>query len=283
MRGTPSLLSICVLCAGLVHPSATKGAPGLSWLSKRGIEIRQSYEGTSGESKPARIFWAHDANADNKDYYQIDLALLKRIRKDASGTSLRALPIIEWHRSTKTEKLSDQLIAKLQAEMMLFSGFTPHVIASAAWNRDLKMGTAEAVLSALLTAFSPTAPFAPGRNLHVGSTAIKYYPYLGYEYRDFDSPARNGNAHFFLLRAYLEAFPFEHILGIQVVVDYTHRFTGAQPNVSSDGWNMFTASLNLFLDSSNSVALGWDYIKGEDPSMNFVEREVSTVSLKLKI
>ncbi len=278
------------------------------WFTNNGISIRKTFDGSKNESKPSAITWVNDSS-EQDSFYLIDIAVkIKEWNITNSGNSLLTLyPIIEWHKNSKDSKELDKISGKVKMEYRMFplhfyssnntiidsispnlspKVFSPLLIGSLGFSEDLRENEGEFNGSLFLTITSnkkwyPGAQFRSPDNGFIG----RYYPYLGFEHFEPTIGDQEAKVEFATGRFYAEYWPFpsktEQFL--QLIFDYTYRTVISEKSCDLDDVSELSLSLNLYLDGKGNVGIGLDYVNGEDPQNGFIDREQTSVSLKIKL
>ena len=277
-----------------------------AWLGEQGVSLRQAFDGTSKEGKPAAVLYIDDAEGDER-YLSVDLAVkLRQVQVHQSpAADLVVYPVFEWHRSDDDRAPVGLLSASARAEYrpvpLLVPGaedlpggsgwaVAPLLLASVGYTDDYENDEGTATATAYLSLTSNLTG-APGSDLRApsGSFLGRYYPYLGYErYGAFgDEGSDVGVA---VARLYVELWPasFAVPLGapsgyLQLVGDVSYRRVVGGAVAGGDGLSYVSAGVNVFPDGRGAVGVGLTYKRGEDPSRLLRRVEVTTVGLKVKL
>lgn len=278
-----------------------------TWLERKGISIRKAVDGSRNESKPAAVTWVDDSTKDGQ-FYLVDLAVRFRERElvNEGDGSLLLYPAVEWHKSTQSGRKADQLSGSLRFEYRPFAlaGYTsdnkrvpplvptqvlravsPLILGSIKYSEDLAREDDEIGGSVFLSLTSNKRGL-PGAAFRSGDGAFRgrYYPYVGLERFEPTIDGTKAGVEFLTARLYFEVYPITSLTHqyMQVVFEYTYRDRIGGDGFSGDSASELSLSVNLYLDDHGNLAIGYDYVKGEDPRNAFLDREISSVALKFR-
>ena len=173
------LLSVLVLvsvAAPHAQPDSTTSRPPLveavQWLQARKLSVRQAFDGSSRENKPATLIFVEDQEGDDA-YFLVDLAV-KAGERDIlrGGPELLVYPVVEWHRADREENPIGIIKGSLRAEFRpvelrassLEDGISspgwpvaPLVLGSVGYANDYEDDAVKATASAHFSLASPLA------------------------------------------------------------------------------------------------------------------------------
>ena len=301
---------IIVYCPldGIVLAESDNGSKISQWMQKHNISIRKTFDGSKNESKPAAIQWVNNANSNEEDHYLVDIAV-KLMEWDLlknSQSIFTVYPVAEWHRNTKESKPVNNASGSLKLEFYplplrgyshdgkpipptyneqrLFT-ISPFLLGSVEFERDFyeNQNELKASLSASLASNKRWLPGSDFRKRN-GAFIGRYYPYLGYEYYEPISSEQKKHASFGVARLYIEYWPVSGIENqyLQMTLDWIYRYSLHSESIESDKIDLLTASISFYLDGRGNIAIGYEYLRGEDPKSGFSFREQSTIGLRIK-
>jgi len=291
--------------AGAEPPEKRNGIA--EWLKRNGISIRKAIDGSRNESRPAAVTWVDDSTKDGQ-FYLVDLAVKLRERElvKVGDGSFLLYPAVEWHKSTQSGRKADQLSGSLRFEYRPFAlaGYSPEnqrlpplfpgqvlravsplILGSIKYSEDLVRKDDEIGGSVFLSLTSNKRGF-PGAAFRSADGAFRgrYYPYVGLERFEPALDGTKAGVEFLTARLYFEVYPVTSLTRqyMQVVFEYAYRDRIGGEGFSGKSASELSLSLNLYLDDHGHLAIGYEYVKGEDPRNAFLDREISSVALKFR-
>jgi hypothetical protein len=307
-----SLLLLVAATSAVAQQAATPSAPEESavarWLQawqSKGLSVRQTFDGSKNESKPAAFSYLNPL-------YTADIGV-KLVEWDPLKNSItHTLPIgpsIEWHR-TNTPKPSNTVDAKLNIEFAQgqLSGFLPdgspapnpsdvpqHTVG---YSISLKPGLTRDVLThttgvehivsftiVSLKNYYPNAITVDTEGRHLW----RYSPSVGAEYygkKDLfdrtDTEQKTTDISFARARLFVVAYPFNANMEDrnEASVDFTYRWrTGGQPILSNNHY--LSVLLTHYLDKKHTIGVGVEYDHGRDPAQKFQNLKQGKLTLRL--
>jgi hypothetical protein len=210
-------------------------------------------------------------------------------------------PFFGWRKNTLSSKKQNVITSGLNYQMMLLNlsatrPFQLFAIATANYKND-RIKSAEGSQASLY--LSPSfngkgGKFYPMPDVRMKSDWLEliYNVYAGLELEHVNSAKKavdQGEADRLYGRILATITPLPDLLDerLQFVPDYTWRSNFSNTIQSENNVNkLWKYSINLVLfkqDSFGSIAVGYDFQKGVDPSAGYQDQQVGTLSLKIKI
>lgn len=268
---------LLVLVLGLLAPDA---------LGQ--IKVRERFDGSKNENKPAALLWVLQSDSQGGDFGQADVA----VKWEAGNDPFTYGTVVEWHKTTSEDAKSDRLQTKVNADWFSpkrFLSIKPYLVASFGGEFDL-LGDADQVKASLWGTLHGDSGIYPGASIRTcsGRLLARWYPYWGVEY--FGEPTDGGDAAWFHAgRAYVELWPIGWGTGentrnlVQVTLTFTRRY-GLGDGADSIGTNkILDLGLTVFLDRQGRAGIGVSYRRGEDPSAGFQFVERTTFAFRFKM
>lgn len=307
---TFTILSVVSICS-FASSETSEDSGLLDWLSNKSVEIRRSFSGSVKEAgAPATISVVNDS--DNDDFYSIDLAI--RAGEfgswDSKNWQGRFFPIIEHHKNTKTNSRVDksEISIGAEAEYSLGSCSSPNgapipfcrsLLFDARFRlvRDSENDKTTRAISVLAAPFGVHAGW-PGSDFVTenGESFFYWLPSIGLQAyqslpieRKIDGEsvliAPSIDEVFAVGRLNAEFSPFADRLSgrLALVFEYTHYNLIGSSDFLDDSQDNLVLSLDYFLDSKKRVGIGLKYENGESPTRNFLDSEIITFGLSLRI
>ena len=269
-----------------------------SGLMKK-IKMRKSLQSVSETAEAASIIYTK-AKDSSSSSWAANIGIGYAILDEA----VTLTPYIEYHKNTLVTKKQDS--RELGVAFRWDIGdhathkFIPILLASGKYNEDQEKDN-KSLRSSLAFSLKPGAilkdkwkSISPNQDFPVGkSFNLNYSPYLGLESENrlsADKPEAKGYIYrwYFRINPVLSFFPPAKLIPgyFELAVDYQYRrdFAKSVQEISTRRHEYFTASINynLFREGDTKVQLGFDYIKGEDPTQNFLSQSYHALSLKAK-
>lgn len=305
------LLSLgIVLCLVRSADAAEPSTSGpLDWLEEKGVEMRKSFSGTSRDSADAASL-SYVNGDDGDDFYNIDLAVkLTSWNWDNEGNLQgRLYPVIEYHQRTQASNRVDTTSAGVVAELERSLGdcyvsgisidFCTAIFADIGFQLKRDSQNNKTIRSAsLLTGLTGKYSFWPTKQISLGRfLEFTYLPIVGIEhYETLPIEQKIDGEVVTLADAVDETFqsarlnvalrPFHDELSgrLVIVLNQTHRWLLGSSDAIDNHTHFSEAALNFFLDDNRRIALGFTYSNGESPARNFLDEEVSSIALKIKL
>lgn len=281
----------------------------ITWITSN-MEIRQTFDGSKEEQKPATVAYVQNADVDDS-FYQIDFAVRigeKDLAEDSERHQLNLSPTAEWHR-TSIPKAVDTISAKLQLEHVYGKlreydefgkevtsvggetdiGWVTILRAGPARDRQQNVTAGDASITFTIKSHRPGLPNS-FVNLRNGTRIFRYAPHLGVDYYSnkpiFIGTTETQGIDLALARANLNMafYPFnaDNTNRREVLLEYTyfHHLAGDDRLGSMRYW---TAQANYYLDANGRVAIGYTYERGENPAKKFLRVRQSSVGLRIKL
>lgn len=199
--------------------------------------------------------------------------------------------LIEYHRNTQIEKEQNTLKCGLKCIGIfgdISRGFAHYVHANLNFKRekvkDWKSGE-------ILLRYTPIITILNIDQIK-GPEWIKmvWRPTLGLDYENvYDAPNNGvkGNVLRGVGEVVLELYPFatkmDHRLVISVLIAYWHDVSKSEGfNNTDDSHPLFNAGISYYLDPGKHVAIGVNYVNGENPTEGLKEQKYTQVGIKIK-
>jgi hypothetical protein len=167
---------------------------------------------------------------------------------------------------------------------------TPLILGSLDYTRDWE-ADGNVIKASFFIAPLSYKPYFPHAKLRDKSGAFRgrYYVYLGYEYFKNNSEVLDYNIGFASARLYLELWPISTPARnyLQLIFDYIYRKKahGSGGNISDS--QDLSVGLNFYLfgnkSGSPNIAVGIDYLHGEDSQNSFIFRKQWSIGIRIKL
>ncbi len=267
------------------------------------LRLRQSAVNPSTREKPASFQFNVPKDAANS--YAVDLALSWH-PEGKSGTyengtaySLEGSPFIEWHRQTQSENEQNTLLmgGSYSYVHMPSKVFSLTNIGSVKFKDDrILTGQGYYVTWGLMPLYQK---WYIGRSTKSELFPVTFFPFVDLQFEGADDvltdqvdammnpiKERGSTARAkFAIEAYAQ--PLSKLLNdrLELSATYSHwvalsrsgGFNHRDPNPT-----LFQASLNYYLSSDNTAAIGVDFRDGENPEEGFDDQQFLSVAFKLK-
>lgn len=279
------------------------------WFTAHKLAIRKTFDGSKEEQNPASFLYFREPTGSDTEFAVFDVAVkLSEVEllENSNTSTLLLFPVVEYHRTTKVGKRINKYGFTGKAEWRPF-GITappppggaimppkgpgvylpvaPTLILEAKQSKDWESKTSERKFAAMVL-FTSNYPFAPGGDWRSASGAFRgrYYPYLGMERHQLRGVSADTIANVAVGRVWLELWPIATPTRqyFQVTGDAAFRRNLSDGSGLARILSDFTAGANLYLDGNGHVGVGVDYSKGRDATQRFVNREKTSIGLKIK-
>lgn len=272
------------------------------WLNDNNFALRQTFDGSKNENKPASFSYQENHLNSLKDFFNADVAIklsqfeaLKN--KDAV---LLFYPKIEWHKSSDLNDLKNKLEGGINIEYLPFGLKTPNInsnlpngryiispyfIGNSSFKRNIITSVFETKLS-LQVSLASNYKFLPGSTFRIKNDKFiaRYYPYLGIEYNHIPNLITKGETTSFsayYIRLFAEIWLIPQTL--QVNLDGTYREIINNSTTIKTTLPTFTGSIFLYPGKQESFGLGYEYKHGYDNSGTYQLIQISSLKLFWKI
>lgn len=269
------------------------------------LTLRKSFQSKNDKAEAASITF--NKPKDTTGSWATDIAIGYNILSGVRHTTITLDPYVELHKNTLVKKKQDsrEIGAALQWQMHNLDsngrGSSPILIFAAKYNQDKIKQNYSLRSNLYLTAFfdAPRDKFysflIPNNLVTAGSVFdFVYAPYIGVEQENrtkTNLAAAKGHIYRFYARVNptVSLFPKSASLQgkIALSADYQFRydFDKTVSEIAKDRHEYFTAGVNyaFIQESTKSAKIGFDYIKGEDPTANFQDQSYYAISLKVKL
>ncbi|WP_299531845.1 hypothetical protein [Ulvibacterium sp.] len=270
------------------------------WFEKHSFSVRNTFDGSKNEQKPASIFFRENHKSDN-DFLNVDLAF-KISEFELFVNKPMALiiyPKVEWHKSTDTTDIKDKLDGGINLEWIPFAlkspdldealdnpgvKLSPYFQGISSFKRNFIDNVYETKLSGNIS-FVSNYKFMPGSDFRNNNDDFlgRYYPYLGVEYNRIPDLLVDGEVEEFttyFFRVFIESWVIPQDL--QLNLDYTFRRNLSSGSDIRKSLPVFILSLNYYPGNQESVGLGYEYKNGYDNEGRYNLIETSSLKLNVK-
>lgn len=271
------------------------------WLTSNNFAIRNTFDGSRLENKPAGVAFQQDYKSEN-DYFNVDVAVklsqLEFLKN--SNASLIVYPKFEWHKSTDSTNLKNKTEAGLNLEFFpiptkgykLDSELPNPGWKVAPWiqgGTSVKNNTIDHVVETKLSiqvSLTSNYPLMPGTIIRDQKKRFRarYYPYAGVEFNHIpDLIIKDQTEEFstFFLRFFAEVWIIPET--IQLNIDATHREVVENNSALKSKLPFFYGALNLYPGHQTSLGIGYEYKYGYDQNSKFNLVQISALRLTWKI
>lgn len=271
------------------------------WLTDNNFAIRQTFDGSKNENKPASISFQENHKATN-DFFNADIAIkLSELELlNNKGSVLLFYPKVEWHKSNDSTDLKNKLDGGLNFEFIPFGlkapdlpngspngkfVIAPYFIGNSSFKRNFINNVYETKLS-LQVSLSSNYKFLPGSSIRdkKGNFQARYYPYFGIEYNympDLVTKGQTEEFSTFFLRFFAEIWVIPQTL--QVNIDGTYREVINNSTSLRTSLPILASSVYLYPGKQESLGIGYEYKHGYDNTGTFQLMQISSLKLSWKI
>ncbi|MCX2484623.1 hypothetical protein [Pedobacter sp. MR2016-24] len=267
---------------------------------KSKISIRKSLQSISETAEAASIIYTKAKDSANSSW-----AANIGIGYDIRDKEVTITPYVEYHKNTLVTKKQDsrELGVAFRWDMGTESlrKVIPILLASGKYNEDQEKDN-KSLRTSLAFTLKPGGKLvdkwkkkSPNQDIDFlwNLFNLNYSPYLGLESENrisADKPEAKGHIYrwYFRINSILGLLPKSTLMRghFEFAVDYQYRrdFAKSVQEISTRKHEYFTASINfnLYKEGDKKAQLGFDYIKGEDPTQNFLSQSYHALSLKAK-
>ncbi|MDW8849986.1 hypothetical protein SD960_07785 [Flavobacterium sp. MMLR14_040] len=272
-----------------------------NWLTENKFAIRQTFDGSKNENKPASLSYHENYKTEN-DFINVDLAIklseLELLKN--KNAILIFYPKVEWHKSNDSTDVKNKLEGGINFEFIPFRLKSPN-LPSDLPNKGLKIspwfqGTSsykrnfinkvyETNLAFQLSLVS-NYKFLPGYSFKDKKDNFRgrYYPYLGIEYNHLpDLITKDVTEEFstYFIRLYTEVWIFPETL--QLNIDGTYREIIQNDTLLKKSLPFLSSSIYLYPGKQESLGIGFEYNYGYDTNSKFQLVQISSIKLVWKI
>lgn len=265
------------------------------WFSTS-LEIRQTFDGSKAEKKPARLIFNEDNNSKD-DFINIDIGVRVLEIHPIDGF-LSMYPDIEWHKTNNKSAEKNKLSFGLKAEVV-FDILKGNVIllSDAILRENFLDDVSEFEFDIQATFFrgKENEPdkykFRPGERISyskgIKDLKFRYQPFIGFEYREMPDLLIEDITQYLRLlytTLSLEWWPWQSKL--EFLFDATYRRSIKEIAGLKQDLSFIDASLVYypFTDIKQSViGVGLNYQLGYDPEAKFNNISIISLSLDIKI
>jgi hypothetical protein len=275
-----------------------------SWMSSHQLAIRQTFNGSKDEQKPASVFFNKVSSGTAKDFAVIDAAVKVSQWQVPIPPPIQLLlfPTAEYHRNTSQSKASQTASGALNVEFrpvgLTVAGMSqsasfwpvaPAIFATAKLARDLEKKKVGDDYSGMLTITSNMSWF-PGTHWvtrdgqGVSTYRGTYYLYAGVELFRSGMGSADTTAKLGVARLWAEGWPiaFGTRQYLQLTGDLTYRWRVGGNLAGGRDIPDLALGANFWLDGQGHVGLGLQYSRGHDSANDFLFREQTAIGAKLK-
>lgn len=271
------------------------------WLKKNGFALRQTFDGSENENKPANLS-LYDNHRTTNDFVNLDLAVklsqLELLRE--SNSILIFYPKFEWHKSNDSTSLKNKLDIGVNVEYFPFKlkdrglplnlpndglVISPWFQGTSSLKRNLLEGVYETKLT-FQVSLASNYEYLPGSNITDGKNNFRarYYPYFGFEYNRLPNLVVDGTTEEFttyFIRLFVELWAIPQTL--QLNFDGTYREILDNESSLRTSLPLFTSSVFLYPGKQDALGLGYEYKYGYDNTSLFQLIQISSLKLAWKI
>ncbi|GHB24476.1 hypothetical protein [Mongoliitalea lutea] len=271
------------------------------WLTDKNFAIRQTFDGSKNENKPASISFQENHKTTN-DFFNADIAIklsqLELLKN--KGSILLFYPKVEWHKSNDSTDLKNKLDGGLNFEFIPFGlkapnianglpngkfVIAPYFIGNSSFKRNFINNVYETKLS-LQVSLSSNYRFLPGSSIRDKNENFRarYYPYFGIEYNylpDLVTKGQTEDFSTFFIRFFTEIWVIPQTL--QVNIDGTYREIINNSTSLRTSLPILASSVYLYPGKQESLGIGYEYKHGYDNTGTFQLMQISSLKLSWKI
>jgi hypothetical protein len=242
--------------------------------------VRESFSAASQAAKPASFFWTIEKEPDDVQFGTLDIG----VRYAFDWGYLIAGPTAEWHRLTRENQEYDRITFGASGEVpatfvtIPWLG-SPYLTGQFSYERN-RILEEDGVSWSLAGTFFSNSGWAPGsQNRLWDRSMLRYYPHAGLEHYPAVSAAIE-DATLGYIRFNLEFWPW---MGrIQALGSYSVVGRVSGENLP-DNLNRLSLSLNIYVDPSERVGIGVEYLDSAGAADGFERVRRTLFGLKLKI
>lgn len=271
------------------------------WLTERNFAIRQTFDGSKNENKPASLSYQENHKSAN-DFINIDLAIklseLELLKNKSSV--LIFYPKIEWHKSNDSTDIKNKLDGGINFEFIPFGLKSPNLPSgvpnkgliispwfqgTSSYKRNFIDGVYETKLAFQLSLVS-NYKFLPGYSFRDSKDNFRarYYPYFGVEYNHLpDLITKKVTEEFstYFIRLFAEIWIIPQTL--QINIDGTYREIIDNKSSLRTSLPILSSSIYLYPGRQESLGIGFEYKHGYDNTSKFQLIQISSLKLAWKI
>lgn len=295
---------IFLLCAFVIPPcfpdedaSASEQSSYIKWLKDKGFQVRKSFSGTAkDQTSPAQLsYFNQDSNA---EFFNLDIGVKVAEYSIGSGNwDFRIYPVLEKHKSNNEQSEIDKesVAANTELDFSFNDSVTLLTNFNYKLNRD-KQNDKTTKSTIFFASIIWADDFAFGRNTLVGEYLQLYYlPSIGYE-KYLNLPieqkidglqtviADEIDEEFHAARLQIELKPFWKTFESRLIVNlgYTKRWLLGESSIVDDSTDFTEFAITYYLNTENTVGIGFNYSNGKSPSRNFIDEENSSIGVNFK-
>jgi len=271
------------------------------WLTDKNFAIRQTFDGSKNENKPASLSYQENHKSAN-DFFNVDFAIkiseLELLKN--KNSSLIFYPKIEWHKSNDPTNTKNKLDGGINFEYIPFGLKSPNLPSdlpnkgliispwfqgTSAYKRNFIDGVYETKLAFQLSLVS-NYKFLPGYSFRDSKNNFRarYYPYLGVEYNHLpDLITEEALEEFttYFIRLFAEIWIIPQTL--QINIDGTYREIINNETSLRTSIPILASSIYLYPGKQESLGIGFEYKHGYDNNSKFQLIQISSLKLAWKI
>lgn len=302
MKNTiPLIITIIVLSNTKSYSQDSTFIKINKWLTDKNFAIRQTFDGSKNENKPASLAYQENHKSTN-DFLNIDLAIkiseLELLKN--KNSSLIFYPKIEWHKSNDSTALNNKLDFGVNFEYFPFGLKSPNIPAklpnkgliispwfqgTSSYKRNFIDNVYETKL-VLQLSLASNYKFLPGYSFKDGKDNFRarYYPYFGLEYNHLpDLITKEVTEEFstYFTRLFVEIWIIPQSL--QINIDGTYREIINNETSLRTSIPILASSVYLYPGKQESLGIGFEYKHGYDNSSKFQLIQISSLKLTWKI
>jgi len=291
------VVGLCLCLASTLLLGQTRGDqanvvpenPIDSFFKTNHITLAQSVIDKNSIQKPAALQLVLPSGG--KDSYSIDAGLTwNGLYGQWLGSLWEVGPSVEYHRNTQTKTPQNTF----QAGLSVVDGFGDpgtvfHYVQGVVQYKDDRIMSGQGVqasLSYTLVNWDLAIGFARGPDV----LQYMWQPTAALQYEGADNVLKTGKSgEVGRVKGHVEAglYPFGKRLEkrIELITQESYWYDAAQDDAYDRvqrGHNLFEASGNYWIDVTQNLGLGIDYLRGDNPEQGLARQETVMLSLKAK-
>lgn len=256
-----------------------------NWFKRNNVEVRQTFDGSTNEKKPASIVFFKDHESGN-DFFNIDLAV-KLTEWESKNELFLIYPVLEWHKSSNKEGEKDKLSAGINTESLIGNGEAqPYIVTNLILARNFLDNVSEFEFSSKFTLLGINNKFMPGYQTRFNNYTytFRYYPYLGYEYHiipELISVSETEKFSMFFLSFYADLW-IDKTNTFQIIAEGTYRNTMNTIQGIRKDLPIVDVSFNWYPLSQDNFSIGINHRNGYDPDSKYQKVQITSISANVK-
>lgn len=273
------------------------------WLTDNHFAIRQTFDGSKNENKPASLSFQNNHKTTN-DYLNVDLAIkLFQVELLKNKSSILLFyPKVEWHKSDDSTQVKNKLDGGVNFEYIPFGLKSPNLprnlpnkgLLIAPWFNGISsykrnfIDSVNEVKLAFQLSLVSNYRFLPGSSIRDSDDNFRarYYPYFGFEYYyipDFISKGVTEKFSTYFVRIFVEIWIIPQTLQFNIDGTYREIITDKNSTSLNSSLPALTSTLYLFPGKQESLGIGYEYKHGYDNNSKFQLVQISSIKFAWKI